>query len=118
MVFAQPYRLDSMVCVPEGAVHPGCHPSKPASSANAQAGPNCLRRSQREIFLICGRRSGKSFVLALIAVWLACFHSYRQYLAPGERGTIFIVASDRRQARTILRYVTALLTRSPRSADW
>ena len=63
----------------------------------------------REIFLICGRRSGKSFVLALIAVWLACFHSYRQYLSPGERGTIFIVASDRRQARVILRYITALL---------
>lgn len=67
----------------------------------------------REIFLICGRRSGKSFILALVAVWLACFHSYRQYLAPGERGTIFIVASDRRQARTILRYITALLTGVP-----
>lgn len=63
----------------------------------------------REVYLICGRRSGKSFILALIAVWLACFHNYRGQLAPGERGTIFIVASDRKQARVILRYVTALL---------
>jgi hypothetical protein len=69
--------------------------------------------SAREAFLICGRRSGKSFILALIAVWLACFHSYREYLAPGERGTIFIVASDRKQARVILRYITALLTGVP-----
>lgn len=67
----------------------------------------------REAFLICGRRSGKSFILALIAVWLACFYSWKQYLAPGERGTIFIVASDRKQARVILRYITALLTGVP-----
>lgn len=54
------------------------------------------------IFLIYGRRSGKSQILALVAVWLACFIT--PVLGPGERGTIFIVASARRQARTILRY--------------
>src|SRR5215813_7126993 len=30
----------------------------------------------REAYLICGRRAGKSFVLALIAVFLACFRGY------------------------------------------
>ena len=30
-----------------------------------------------EAWLICGRRAGKSFVLALIAVFLACFKTYR-----------------------------------------
>lgn len=63
-----------------------------------------------EAWLVCGRRAGKSFILALVAVFLACFHDYRQYLAPGERGTILIVATDRKQARVILRYVRALLT--------
>lgn len=67
----------------------------------------------REAFLICGRRAGKSFILALIAVFLACFFDYRQYLTPGERGTIIIVAVDRRQARTILRYVRGLLKNVP-----
>lgn len=91
----------------------------PMSAEQARIFRECTGRTElpssvaREIFLICGRRSGKSFILALIAVWLACFHSYREYLAPGERGTIFIVASDRRQARTILRYIEALLTRIP-----
>ena len=35
-----------------------------------------------ESWLICGRRAGKSFVLALIAVFLACFRNYREHLAP------------------------------------
>jgi hypothetical protein len=58
----------------------------------------------RYAYLICGRRAGKSFMLALVATFLACFFNYAPYLARGERGTVMIVASDRRQARTILRY--------------
>ena len=66
-----------------------------------------------EGWLVCGRRAGKSFVLALVAVFLACFHDYRRYLAPGERGTVMVIATDRRQARVIMRYVRALLTGVP-----
>jgi hypothetical protein len=66
-----------------------------------------------EAWLICGRRAGKSFILALIAVFLATFRSYGQHLAPGERGTIMIMAADRRQARTIFRYVRGLLKNVP-----
>jgi len=66
-----------------------------------------------EGWLICGRRAGKSFVLALVAVYLAAFHSYRKYLAPGERGTIMVIAADRKQARTIFRYIGGLLTKVP-----
>ena len=64
-----------------------------------------------EVWLAIGRRGGKSFVLALIAVYLSCFHEYRQYLAPG--GTIIIIAQDRKAARTIFRYVKGLLTGVP-----
>jgi hypothetical protein len=66
-----------------------------------------------EVWLCIGRRGGKSFILALIAVFLACFREYRQYLAPGERGTIVIIAADRKQARTIFRYIKGLLTGIP-----
>jgi hypothetical protein len=66
-----------------------------------------------EGWLICGRRAGKSFMLALVAVYLAAFHTYRQYLAPGERGVILVIASDRKQARVIFRYVKALLLGVP-----
>jgi hypothetical protein len=67
----------------------------------------------REAWLICGRRAGKSFTLALIAVFLACFKDYRKHLASGERATIMVVASDRKQARTILRYISGLLNDNP-----
>ena len=66
-----------------------------------------------EAWLICGRRAGKSFVIALVGVFLACFKDYRAHLQPGERGTVLIVARDRRQARVISRYIRALLTKVP-----
>ena len=59
-----------------------------------------------EAWLVCGRRSGKSFVLAAVAVFLAAFRDWRPFLGPGERGTIMVIAADRRQARVIMRYVT------------
>ena len=66
-----------------------------------------------EAWLICGRRAGKSFVLALIAVYLACFRDWRPYLGPGEVGTVMLIARDRRQARVIKRFVTGLLNAVP-----
>jgi hypothetical protein len=67
----------------------------------------------REAWLICGRRAGKSFTLALIAVFLATLRDYRKHLASGERATIMVVASDRKQARTIIRYISGLLNDNP-----
>ena len=62
-----------------------------------------------EAWLVVGRRGGKSFIIALVAVFLACFKDWTPYLAPGERGTVMVLAADRKQARVIMRYVTALL---------
>jgi hypothetical protein len=66
-----------------------------------------------EAWLVCGRRGGKSFVLATIAVFIAGFKDWRRYLAPGEVGVIMIIAADRRQARVIMRYCTGLLKAVP-----
>jgi hypothetical protein len=65
-----------------------------------------------EAWLIVGRR-GKSIILALIAVFLAVFKDWSDRLVPGERGTVLVIAADRRQARVIFRYVTALITETP-----
>jgi len=64
-------------------------------------------------WLICGRRAGKSFVLALIAVFLACFRDYAPFLAMGESATVIIVAADRRQARVIFRYIKGIMEAVP-----
>jgi hypothetical protein len=41
------------------------------------------------------------------------FKDYKPYLAPGEVATIRVMAADRAQARTIFRYVGALLRETP-----
>jgi hypothetical protein len=66
-----------------------------------------------EAWLCCGRRAGKSYAMAMVAVYLACFRDYREHLAHGERATIMVVAQDRRQARVIFRFIRGMLERSP-----
>jgi hypothetical protein len=66
-----------------------------------------------ECALVIGRRGGKSFIVALIGAFLACFCDYSRYLSPGERGVVMIIATDRKQARVIMRYMTAILRSVP-----
>ena len=56
-------------------------------------------------------------MLALIAVFLATFYDWLPFLSPGERGTLIVVAADRRQARVIFRYVRGFLSRIPLITD-
>jgi hypothetical protein len=63
----------------------------------------------REVFAIVGRRGGKSFVSAVVACFLALFRDWSPYLQRGEVGTIMVIASDRQQARVILRYIKGIL---------
>ena len=48
-----------------------------------------------EAALICGRRSGKSRTMALIAAYLGTMVDWSPYLAKGERGTVVVVATDK-----------------------
>ena len=67
----------------------------------------------KEAALICGRRGGKSPVLGLLAVYVACFIDHVPHLAAGEVATVAVIAADRRQARTVLRYILGLLRDVP-----
>lgn len=62
----------------------------------------------RELWVAIGRRGGKSHVAALIAAFEAVFRDHRDKLSPGEFATVFLIAADRSQARTLLRYVRGL----------
>jgi hypothetical protein len=95
----------------------------PMSKAELENYTKCTGRMRwpekpsKEAWLVCGRRGGKSFTLSLIAVYLACFRDWTQYLTSGERGHIVIIAADRKQARTIFGYVRTLLTETPMLAE-
>ena len=68
------------------------------------------RQPFQEAWCPTGVRSGKSFIAALVAVYLAAFRDYREHLAPGERAMILIIAADRAQAQVIFRYIKAALS--------
>jgi hypothetical protein len=70
-----------------------------------------------EAWLICGRRSGKSRFLALVAVCLATFRDYGPFLAPGEQPLVMVLAKDRDQAGVIFGYAKALVTQTPMLAS-
>jgi len=69
--------------------------------------------SYRESYVISGRRSGKSRLASLQAVYAACFIDYRDVLVSGERGVVMVLSTDRRQCQVILRYVLAFLESVP-----
>jgi hypothetical protein len=68
-------------------------------------------------FLVCGRRSGKSVILAVVACYLGCFRDFRPFMSPGEVGRIRIMAADLAQSRTIFGFVRGLLLESPLLKD-
>jgi hypothetical protein len=67
----------------------------------------------KENFLIVGRRGGKSFISALIGVFIACFFSFVQYLTTGERGVVLILAVDKAQAKVVFNYCKGIIEAIP-----
>jgi len=71
------------------------------------------------LWLVIGRRGGKSFVMALIAVFLAVFKDWRKYLSPGERAIVLLVAADREQAKILQNWLFGgTMTRQIRTAKF
>jgi hypothetical protein len=71
------------------------------------------RKPFREAVLIVGRRGGKSRILALLAVYYACFLPYAHLLAPGQKARIAVLAKDREQAGEIFAYALGLIEATP-----
>ena len=65
----------------------------------------------KEIYIIAGRRSGKSHNASLLACYLAAFREYP--LAKGEQAVIGIVSPTKQQARIIKQYANAPFRENP-----
>jgi len=63
-----------------------------------------------EAYCVCGRRGGKSRITSLIAAYEAIMNPWREKVAPGERAWVFIIATDKDQAKIILNYTRAFIT--------
>lgn len=66
-----------------------------------------------ELWLVVGRRGGKSLVAALLALYEASFNDHQAQLSPGEVATVMVLAADRKQAKVVFRYISGLLNENP-----
>lgn len=69
--------------------------------------------AHNELWLVVGRRGGKTQNAALLAVYEAFFRDHRDKLSPGEVATVMLLAADRKQARSVFRYISGLIDSSP-----
>lgn len=65
----------------------------------------------RELWVVAGRRSGKSKMAAALAVYFALFVKHK--LSGGERGMVLVLAATVEQARVVFDYTLAFLNSSP-----
>ncbi len=64
----------------------------------------------KEIFLCCGRRSGKSTACSLMAVYYGLWGGWDKDLQAGEKPQIFIISPTLIQGKIIMGYVKAVLS--------
>jgi hypothetical protein len=87
----------------------------PMTAAQLAIWTECTQRHEApvtpatEAFLVVGRRGGKSNIVAFIAVYLACFRNYLPHLSRGEWATIPVISADKKESRTVMRYVKGFL---------
>jgi len=67
-------------------------------------------KAVRELFVVAGRRSGKSRACALIACYLGLFFDHRA--AAGEVPTVLVLAQNTKAARIVFSYCRGLLAAS------
>jgi hypothetical protein len=87
--------------------------SELAIVATITALPQPPEAASEELWLVMGRRGGKSQVAALLAVYEACFNDHQSQLSPGEVAAVMVLAADRNQAKVVFRYISGLLNENP-----
>jgi hypothetical protein len=66
-----------------------------------------------EAWMICGRRSGKTRAAAVLASYIAALCDHTEALAPGERGTLPIMAASIWQAARAFGYLDGVFSTVP-----
>jgi hypothetical protein len=80
--------------------------------AKVSGGRKPPRKRVQELWVIAGRRGGKSRMAAAVSAYIAGFDDHRGKLAPGETGFVLAVAPSKSQARTIRDYTEGFFDQS------
>jgi hypothetical protein len=66
-----------------------------------------------ELWIVAGRRSGKTIAIATLAAYLAGCCDHRDCLGPGERGVLPIMAANTLQAGQCYNFIRGIFTNIP-----
>ncbi|HWK87027.1 MAG TPA: terminase [Xanthobacteraceae bacterium] len=70
------------------------------------------RQKVRELWVICGRRGGKTRMAALLATYLALCVDWSEQLAAGEIGYVLLLAPSKEQASIAFSYIRGFIEES------
>ena len=70
-----------------------------------------------EAYVVASRRAGKSLVSSIIAVYLAIFGGFEEFAVLGQPVYIFVIATDKNQAKICLHYIKGILEEFPNAVD-
>ncbi|TET75226.1 MAG: hypothetical protein E3J56_00895 [Candidatus Aminicenantes bacterium] len=71
----------------------------------------------KEAYMIVGARGGKSYISALLACYTALFGDFSKHLSRGEKAWVFLIATDKDQARIIFDYIHGILELFPEMVE-
>jgi hypothetical protein len=71
----------------------------------------------KEAYIIAGARGGKSYISAIIACYVALFGDFGKHLAKGEKAWVFLIATDKDQARIVFDYIKGILELFPEMVE-
>src|SRR6266567_5508155 len=91
--------------------HPMTEPERQTFRALADRAPPPAR--VREAWFAIGRRGGKDSIVSAIATHAAVFGNFKQFVRPGERPVVLIVAATREQASGMINYITGYFDSVP-----
>jgi hypothetical protein len=70
-----------------------------------------------ELWVVVGRRGGKTRTAALLAVYMAALVDHNANLSPGERGLVLFLAQNVKQAQVAFNYCAAIFADVPLLSD-
>jgi hypothetical protein len=66
-----------------------------------------------ELWVVVGRRGGKTRTAAVLAVYMAALVDHRSNLSPGERGLVLFLGQNQKQAQVAFNYCAAIFESVP-----
>jgi hypothetical protein len=105
-----PATWSTWIAVLKGAFALPLSPEEKEIFDSVSGGRPLPKKRVRELWIVAGRRGGKSRIAAALAIYFSCFVKHK--LSAGERGMVLVLAASREQAQVVFQYTLAFFNES------